>query len=105
MTNTKQKPKRRGSGSTESPVETKRLAKRLIGKPFKWYIEGTSSGINENGTLFSNDVITYTTKPNVASFTVVSMPNGSLWLKVPDGKVPGGMVKIPDRIAKAKLFS
>jgi hypothetical protein len=105
MTNTKKKPARRGSDSAKSPVETKTLAKRLIGKPFKWYIEGMSSGINENGTLFSNDVITYSTKPNVASFSVVSMPNGSLWLKVPDGKVPGGMVKVPAKVAKAKLFS
>ena len=104
MTNTKQKPRRSGSDSTEAPVETKKIAKRLIGKPFNFTITGRASMINANGTTSGIDIIEYSTKPKVKSFTVVALPTGAMFGKVVDGKVPGGMVKIPAKLAKSKLF-
>jgi len=105
MANTKQKPGRRGSDSAKSPVETpQKIAKRLIGKPFEFTITGRASMINANGTLSGVDIVEYSTKPNVKSFTVVALPTGAMFGKVVDGKVPGGMVKIPAKLAKSKLF-
>ena len=106
MANTKQKPGRQGSVSAKSPVDTpQKIAKRIIGKPFEFTITGRASMINANGTLSGVDIIEYSTKPNVKSFTVVALPTGAMFGKVVDGKVPGGMVKVPAKLAKAKLFS
>ena len=107
MTNTKKKPARRGSASAKSPVDTKpqKIAKRVIGKPFEFTITGRASMINANGTLSGVDIIEYSTKPNVKSFTAVALHTGAMFGKVVDGKVPGGMVKVPAKLAKAKLFS
>ena len=104
MTNTKQKQKRQSSDSAASPIEKpQKVAKRLIGKPFNFTITGRAAMINANGTLSGIDIVEYSTKPHVKSFGVVALPTGAMFGKVVDGKVPGGMIKVPAKLA-TKLF-